>query len=340
MNDLFLKACRGEPVQRTPIWIMRQAGRYLPEYRAIRERVDFLTLCKTPDLAAEVTIQPVDRLGVDAAILFSDIMIPAESMGFKVAFKPGPVIDRPVRSEADIDRLRVGEPRDDVPFVYEAIRIVRRELADRVPLIGFGAAPFTLAMYLVEGGPSKNFAWIKRLLFAEPRAAHRLLDKISAVSERYLLAQIEAGAQAVQLFDSWAGILGPEDYGEFALPYTRRVIDSLRASGVPLIYFALNSSHLLEKIRECGSDVVGLDWRLELDEASKRLDGRFVLQGNLDPALLLATRDVIEARTRSILDLAADLPGHVFNLGHGILPQTPVENAQALVEIVRGSRRR
>jgi uroporphyrinogen decarboxylase len=334
-GDLFLRACRGEKVERVPTWIMRQAGRYLPEYRGVREKVDFLTLCRTPELAAEVTIQPVERLGVDAAILFSDILIPAAPMGLRIAFDPGPKIDAPVRTEADVARLRVPDPEETVPFVYETIRIVRRRLDGQVPLIGFGAAPFTLAAYLVEGSGSRNFENVKRLLFAEPATAHRLLDKVAATSRKYLAAQVRAGAQAIQLFDTWAGILSPADYREFALRWARRVIDGLRDLGVPLIYFALDSGHLLEEIRECGAHVVGIDWRTPLNEASRRLDGRFVLQGNLDPCVLMAPPPVIAERARHVLEEGAGAPGHIFNLGHGILPETPVDHARALIEAVR-----
>ncbi len=335
MNDLFLRAARREPVERVPIWIMRQAGRYMPEYRAVRERVDFVTLCKTPDLAAEVTLQPVDRLGVDAAILFSDILVPVEPMGFKLDFRPGPVLEPAVRTAADVERIVVPDPEVEVPFVYETIRILRRELEGRVPLIGFGAAPMTLAAYLVEGQGSKNFDHLKGLLFGEPRAAHALLEKITATLERYLVAQIDAGAQAIQLFDTWAGILSPADYREFALPYVQRLVQSLADRGVPRIYFALNSAHLLDEVRECGADVIGIDWRTPLTVATERLGPGFALQGNLDPCVLLGPPDEIERRAIQVLEDGAAAPGHIFNLGHGILPNVPVEHAQRLVEAVQ-----
>ncbi len=337
MNDLFLRACRRQPVERTPIWMMRQAGRYLPEYRAIRGRTDFVTLCKTPELAAEVTIQPIDRLGVDAAILFSDILVPAEPMGVSITFNPGPVLDPPVRSSADVDRIRVPDPEETVPFVFETIRILRRELDGRVPLIGFGAAPFTLAAYLVEGRGSKNFEHLKRMIYGDPATAHRLLEKCTATLESYLAAQVRAGAQAIQVFDTWAGLLGPADYREFALRYARRVLDSLKDCGVPRIYFALDAGHLLDEIRECGADVLGLDWRTPLAEGARRLGPAFALQGNLDPCVLLASPATIAERARRIVAEGAHAPGHVFNLGHGILPETPVEHARALVEAVRGA---
>jgi uroporphyrinogen decarboxylase len=337
LNDLFLRAARREKVERVPIWIMRQAGRYMPEYRAIRERVDFVTLCKTPELAAEVTLQPVDRLGVDAAILFSDILVPVEPMGFELDFQPGPVLSPPVRSAADVERIVVPDPEDEVPFVYETIRILRRELEGRVPLIGFGAAPLTLAAYLVEGAGSKNFDHLKGLLFGDPRTAHALLEKITTTLERYLIAQIDAGAQAVQLFDTWAGILSPADYREFALPYVQRLLSSLADRGAPRIYFALNSAHLLDEIRGCDAEVLGIDWRTPLDVATERLGPRYALQGNLDPCVLLGPPDEIERRARQVLEEGASAPGHIFNLGHGILPNVPVENAQRLVETIRSS---
>jgi uroporphyrinogen decarboxylase len=339
MNDLFLRACRREPVERTPIWIMRQAGRYLPEYRALRERVDFVTLCKTPELAAEATLQPIERFGMDAAILFSDILVLAEPLGFQIAFNPGPVITPQVRNSADIERIRPAAPEEHLTYVYDAIRILRRELAGRAPLIGFAAAPLTLTAYLVEGSGSKTFENLKGLIFGEPSSAHRLLEKVANATASHLRAQIAAGAQAVQLFDTWAGLLAAEEYREFGLRYARLVLEELRSSGVPLIYFALNSGHLLEEIRECGADVVGVDWRTPLDKASEALDHRFVLQGNLDPTVLLSSAGTIEHRTTEILERAAALPGHVFNLGHGVLPQTPVENMQALVEVVKNYRK-
>ena len=335
MNDLFLKACRREPLERTPVWIMRQAGRYLPEYRAIRDRVDFGTLIRTPELAAQVTLQPVIRLSVDAAILFSDILVPVEPMGFRLAFRPGPVLDPPVRSRSDVERIRVPDPESALPFVHETIRTVRRSLDGKVPLIGFGAAPFTLAAYLVEGGGSRSFEHAKGLLYADPATLRLLLEKTTAVLEACLESQIAAGAQAIQLFDTWAGVLPRAEYREFALPHARRVIERLKNRGVPVIYFALDASHLLEEIRDCGADVVGLDWRVSLTEASRRLDHRFVLQGNLDPSVLLASPEIISDHVQRVLEDGAGAPGHIFNLGHGILPSTPVEHAQALVDAVR-----
>jgi len=335
MNDLYLRACRGESVERAPVWFMRQAGRSLPEYRKLRERVDFVTLCRTPDLAVEVTVQPIDRLGVDAAILFSDILVPADCMGLDVKFEPGPVVDRPVRTEADVDGLRTDDPEETVPFVYETLRLLRQELAGRVPVIGFAGAPLTLAAYLCEGRGSKSFSTFKGLLLGEPATAHRFLEKVTSVTVAYLKAQVRAGAQAIQLFDTWAGMLDRTTYVEFGLRYARKVLEQLRGSDVPLIYFALDSAHLMTDIAGCGADVIGVDWRLELPTAAELLGRPFVLQGNLDPCTLLAPPEVSEARAAEILNQGRALPGHVFNLGHGVLPETPVEHLQALVEAIK-----
>jgi len=338
-NDLFLRACRGEPVERTPIWILRQAGRYLPEYRAIRDTVDFLTLCRTPDLAAQVTLQPVDRFGLDAAILFSDILLPAAALGLAFDFDPGPVLERPVRDASDVARLDRTAPEEAVPYVFETVRIVRHALDGRVPLIGFAAAPFTLVVYLVEGRASKSHARVKSLLWSDPKTAHRLLEIVTELTTRYLLAQVHAGAQAIQLFDSWAGILDPASYAEFCLPYVKRVLDALGTSRVPRIYFALDAAHLLGAIRGCGAEVVGCDWRVPLDAVAAALGRGFALQGNLDPCALLAPADVVERCARRVLDSARGLPGHVFNLGHGILPETPIESVERLVQTVQSSPR-
>jgi uroporphyrinogen decarboxylase len=314
---------------------MRQAGRSLPEYRKLRERADFVTMCRTPELAVEATLQPIDRLGVDAAILFSDILIPADCLGVRVAFEPGPVIDEPIRTTDDIARLAAMEPEQTVPFVYETLRILRRELDGRVPVIGFAGAPLTLAAYLVEGRGSKSFSAFKGLLFGNPSAAHELLDKVSRVTEDYLDAQVRAGAQAIQLFDTWAGLLDRAAFREFGLRYARRVLEHLSSAGVPRIYFALDSAHLFEEIRECAADVVGVDWRVDLLDANQRLGGRFALQGNLDPCVLFGSPAEIDRRAGQILERGRELAGHVFNLGHGVLPDTPVEHVQALVDAVK-----
>lgn len=340
MSDLFLRACRGETTERPPIWIMRQAGRYLPEYRATRAKAgSFVDLCKNPELAAEVTIQPIDILGVDAAILFSDILVPVEPMGIRMEFHPGPVLDPPVRTRADVERLRDADPEEGLPYVFETIRILRRELSGRVPLIGFGAAPMTLAAYLVEGEGSKNFDKFKGLLFSDPASTRLLLEKCTRTTVRYLTAQVRAGAQAIQLFDSWAGILGLEDYREFALPYVTEVVAALKPLGVPVIYFALNGAHLFDAIRTCRADVLGVDWRTPLDAAARRLGPEYVLQGNLDPCVLFAPPEAIVERARRVVEQGRKARGHVFNLGHGILPEVPVAHAKALVEAVKATAR-
>lgn len=335
MNDLFLRSCRRQPVERTPVWFMRQAGRSLPEYRAVREEVDFVTLCRTPELAAKVTLQPIDRLGVDAAILFSDILVPAECLGIEVDFAPGPVLESPIRSAAQISRLDRRAPQESVPFVFETLRILRRELEGRVPLIGFAGAPLTLAAYLVEGRGSKNFSWFKRLLFADAAAAHALLERITEVTVAYLEAQVEAGAQAIQLFDTWAGLLGVEQYREFGLRYVRRIMDGLAGCGVPRIYFAMDAHPLADEVRQCGADVLGVDWRIRLEHAAAALGTGFAYQGNLDPTLLFAEDAIIERHAREVIDAGRDLPGHIFNLGHGVLPDTPVEKLERLVRFVQ-----
>jgi len=344
-DPLFLRACRREPVERTPVWIMRQAGRYLPEYRALREKVDFLTSCRTPEIACEITLQPVRRLGVDAAILFSDILVPLPGMGVSVDFRPAPHIEHPVRDAAAVAALRVPDPEESMPFVMEAVRLVRGELGGRVPLIGFAGAPFTVATYLVEGGGSKSHAELKGLLFGDPATAARLLELCAETAGRYLAAQVEAGAQAAMLFDTWAGLLSPGDYRRFALPAARRAFEIVAetAPEVPRIYYAGDPAGYLEAALETGAHVIGLDWRLDLDVARRRLGDGVALQGNLDPGVLLGTPAAIREGVRSVLRAAGGepgetpgaSPGHVFNLGHGILPGTPPENAQALVDAVR-----
>ena len=338
-DDLFLRACRCEAIERPPVWIMRQAGRYLPEYREVRSEVDFITLCKTPELAAKVTLQPIDRFGFDAAILFSDILVLAEPMGFEIAFNPGPQLDGPARDAARIERIPDADPREALGYVYETIKILRRELDGRAPLIGFAAAPFTLCAYLVEGGGSKNFDHVKGLFYTDPQAAHQLLGKIARATETHLAAQVAAGAQAIQLFDSWAGLLGPELYNEFALRYVQPLVAAIRALGVPVIYFALNAAHLTEAVAKSGADVIGVDWRVPLDRAAEQLGGQFCLQGNLDPCVLFAPAAEVKRQTEAVLAAGQGLPGHVFNLGHGILPRTPIAAVETVVETVRAHRR-
>jgi uroporphyrinogen decarboxylase len=334
MNDTFLKACRGEETDYVPVWLMRQAGRYLPEYQAVRGGVDFLTLCKTPELAAKVTKQPIEILGVDAAILFSDILIPVEAMGMHLEFsdKKGPVLNDPIRTKAGVDRLVIPDTEDSMPFVLETIRRLRAELT--VPLIGFSGAPFTLATYMVEGGSSKNFLNTKKMMFQNPGLFQAFMEKITMTVISYLSSQIKAGAQAVQIFDTWAGVLSPEDYREFAMPYVKTAVSELRKEGVPIIYFVNDCSAVLGDIKKSAADVIGIDWRIDLREAIKKLGKKFVVQGNLDPCALFLPKEKIEDRVKDILWKGEFAKGHIFNLGHGILPETPVENAQAMVEAV------
>ena len=343
----FLAACRRLPVDRTPVWMMRQAGRYLPQYRAVRSKTTFLGLCKTPDLAAEVTIQPIDEFGMDAAILFSDILIPLEAMGLPLEFnEDGPHLPKPVRVPADIERLGIPDPESTMPFVMEAVRQIRAGLAERVPLIGFSGAPFTLASYAVEGGGSKNYTHLKRLLFGSPAEAHKLLDKVARTTSLYLRAQVAAGAQAVQIFDTWAGILSPRDFEEFALRYVKQIIAELRASpewqgadgGPPIIYYPANGvSPYLEQVAGAGADVIGIDWRMDLDLARKRLGPNLAVQGNLDPTALFLPKEKIAERVRAILEQGGGGTGHVFNLGHGVLPETDPEHVRAMVSAVQQS---
>lgn len=333
MNTRFLDACRGLPVDRTPVWLMRQAGRYLPAYRRIRSTCSFLELCKTPELAAEVTIQPVDILGVDAAILFSDILIPLEPMGMRFDFVPGPLFEDPVRTIGDVESLRVPSMDEELPFVLETIRILRRELERRVPLIGFGGAPFTLACYMVEGQGSKGFATVKRMMYSAPEVFAALMDKLATMLVAYLGAQIAAGVQAVQVFDTWGGILSPSDYERHVLPYTARVLSSLDAQ-VPVIHFVKGAGAMLELVRRAGGDVIGLDWHVSLGRGRDLLGPGTAVQGNLDPTVLYGPRSLIEAEVKRILEENGGRPGHVFNLGHGILPDTPPENAMFMVDCV------
>ncbi len=330
----FLDACRRNPVPHTPVWVMRQAGRYLPEYRAIREKVDFLTLTKTPDLAAEVTLQPIRRFGMDAAILFSDIMTPVEGMGIQLDFAPGPVIDNPVRTPGDVDRLRVADPEETVPFVMETIRILRRELPASAPLIGFAGAPWTLFCYAVEGQGSKTFITAKSFLFAQPKAGQALLEKLADTMIAYLRAQAEAGAQALMVFDSWAGLLSPWEFREFALPAVQRTLAGLRDLGLPLIYFPNQGATLMRDAGESGAHVLGVDWRLPLSDAREILGPGLAVQGNLDPAALFAPREEMENQIRRVLYEAGDQPGHIFNLGHGIERTTDPDALAFLVDRV------
>lgn len=335
MNDRFLRACRREPVDATPVWFMRQAGRYMSDYRALRKRYSLLEICNNPELSVAVTLQPVDMIEVDAAILFSDLLLPFTSMGLTFDFVKGegPQVERPIRHASDVDRLRRVDPRDVLGHVLDTIRMLRRELAGRVPLIGFGGAPFTLAAYAIEGGPSTTYHHTKTFMYAQPAAWHRLCEYFAVFIADYLVAQVQAGAQALQLFDSWAGALGRTDYREFALPHTRSIFDRLRTAGVPVIHFGVGASAILEDMADAGADVVGLDWRQPLDEAWARVPNHAV-QGNLDPLLLLAPHHRLFAATDEVLRRANGRPGHVFNLGHGVVPATPLENVQELAKYV------
>lgn len=341
MNDRFLRACRRQPVDRTPIWLMRQAGRYMPEYRALREKHGFLHMVKTPELAAEITLQPVRALGVDAAIIFSDILPVLEGLGLRLTYEKGdgPVIHNPIRAPSDVMRLSRGDPRESVRYTLDAIRLVKRELASQMPVIGFSGAPFTLAAYAIEGGGSKDYRIVKRFMHAQPAAWAALMDALSEMVSAYLLAQIDAGADAVQIFDSWAGQLAPLDYAESVLPYVQRVIATVAAAAnaalakPPIIYFGTDMAGLTEQLKQTGADVIGVDWRVHLDRAWVEL-GDVAVQGNLDPAVLFAPWDAIERRAADVLARAAGRPGHIFNLGHGVMTETPVDAVRRLVDYV------
>lgn len=337
MNDTFLKACRGEKVEYTPVWMMRQAGRYLPEYQQVRSKLTFLELCKSPELAAEVTIQPVDILGVDAAILFSDILIPLEAMGLALEFheKIGPVFPTPVRDRQGVDRLIVPDPEEHLNFVLETIRILRRELAEKVPLIGFAGAPFTLATYLIEGGSSKFFFETKKMMFADPQLYSSLLEKITECTSVYLKAQAAAGAQALQIFDSWAGVLAPGDFERYALPYVKSIIADLKeVTDIPIIYFANNGATLLDLSKTSGADVLGLDWRIDIAKAVEQIGPNISVQGNLDPSALLLPEKQLRERVANILAGASKARGHICNLGHGIHQFTPPSQAKLFIDAV------
>ena len=329
----FLDACRGTAVDAVPVWFMRQAGRSMPEYRALRESHDILALCKAPELAAEITLQPVRRYGVDAAILFSDIVVPLLGMGIDVDIRPGvgPVVGEPIREATDVDRLGTLDPEDGVPYVSETIRLLRAELD--VPLIGFGGAPFTLASYLIEGGPSRSHARTKALMYGDPQTWNKLMDRLSEAILSFLRAQIGAGADAVQLFDSWVGHLAPQEYRTFALPPVERIVAGLDGLDAPRILFGVGTGELLADMARSGADVLGIDWRVPLDEARRRTGDRVALQGNLDPSVLLAPWKVIEDRALDVLT-RGEGRRHIFNLGHGVLPETPPESLERLVELV------
>ena len=337
LHARFLRACHRLPTDATPVWFMRQAGRYMPEYRLIREKHTLLEICRQPELAAEVTLQPVRALGVDAAILFADILLPVIPLGVGLQFAPGegPIIERPITSLEDVKRLRPVNPTEDLGYVMDAIRMLRGELKV-VPLIGFCGAPFTVASYMIEGGASREFLKTKSLMYTAPSVWHALMEKLSAVLADYLVTQIQAGAQAVQVFDSWVGALGPEDYERYVLPYSQKVLEAAQAQKVPVIHFGTNTTTLLPLMKRAGGDVIGLDWRIPLDDGWKLLGRHTAVQGNLDPAVLFAPLPEIKARVSDILRRAGGRPGHIFNLGHGILQHTPVDNVKAVVDMVHG----
>jgi uroporphyrinogen decarboxylase len=332
----FVQACRSRPVDRTPVWFMRQAGRYMPEYRALRKQYSLIEICKQPAVAAEVTITAAEALGVDAAIIFADLLLPLEVMGlpFHFAAGEGPVIDRPVREKEDIGRLRT-DRASELGYVSQAVRLVAKHFEKRLPVIGFCGAPFTLASYMVEGGSSRNYVHTKKMMYSSPAAWDQLLGKLVAVAGEYAAEQVRAGADVIQIFDSWVGCLSVEDYRRYVLPRTTELVRSLQKSGAPIIYFGTETTALLPSMSETGAEVIGLDWRVPLDEGWRMLGQRSAVQGNLDPVLLFADWNELRSRARDILQRAAGRPGHIFNLGHGILPETPVENVKALAQFVQ-----
>src|SRR5262245_13279793 len=339
-NDRLIRACRRQEVDRAPVWMMRQAGRYMPEYRAVYSKYNFITLINTPDLAAEFSLQPYEILGVDGVIMFSDILVAVEAMGMKLDIieSKGPVLDDPIRAEAQVEKLIIPDPVETMPFVMETIRLLRKRLEHEAPLIGFAGAPFTLASYIVEGGGTRNYAEVKRMMYCEPKTVHKLLDKLADTIILYINAQIEAGAQVVQLFDTWAGELSAADYEEFALPYERKIFEHIHrgASGldVPAILYLNGCSHILEKMVESGANVLSVDWRIDLAEARRRTGDKVALQGNLDPCELLGTPGSIAESVKEVLKKGGGT-GHIMNLGHGILPMVPVENARAFIEAAK-----
>jgi uroporphyrinogen decarboxylase len=332
----FVKACKAQPVDRTPVWFMRQAGRYMAEYRAVRKQYSLIEICKKPEIAAEVTITAAEILGVDAAIIFADLLLPLEVMGlpFHFAAGEGPVIEKPVRETKDITALRTDRAAE-LGYVSEAIRLVSKHFAKNLPVIGFCGAPFTLASYTVEGGGSRNYVHAKRMMYSSPAAWDELLGKLVAVTSQYAAEQVSAGADVIQIFDSWVGCLSVEDYRRYVLPRTTELVRALQKTGVPIIYFGTETTALLAAMKETGAEVIGLDWRVPLDEGWRSLGGRGAVQGNLDPVLLFADWKELKPRTEDILRRAAGRPGHIFNLGHGILPETPVENVKALTQFVQ-----
>lgn len=336
-NDLFLKAAKKQYVERTPIWIMRQAGRYLPEYRAVRAKADFLTMCKTPELAAEVTLQPIDLIGVDAAIIFSDILVIPEAMGMNLEMHEGkgPVFPNPIRNEDEAERLKYIDPSKDLKYVLDAVSLTKKELNNRVPLIGFSGSPWTLLTYMVEGRGSKNFAEVKKLIYNNPVLAHKILEKLSDVIAEYLSAKIEAGCNAVQIFDTWGGVLTPHHFSEFSLQYVEKIISKIKRNDEPIIFFAKGVHHNLIKMANIGADVLGLDWTMDLGNVRQQVGDKVALQGNLDPSVLYGSTDFIHQEVKKVLNSFGKGNGHIFNLGHGILPDIDPENVKALVQFVK-----
>ena len=335
-NSLFIRACKRQATERTPIWIMRQAGRYLPEYRAVREKYDFLTMCKTPEVAAEVTVQPIDIIGTDAAILFSDILVIPEAMGMHLELieSKGPVFENPIRNAAQAAALQSEGLVERLDYVMQAIRVTKERLNGRVPLIGFSGSPWTLATYMVEGGTSKNHEVIKSFIYNDPQTAHRLLQTLADAVVDYLNAKIMAGCDAVQIFDTWASLLSPHDFEEFSLRYIRYICENLKTDGKPVIVFAKGVGSF-KALGELKCDVLGVDWTREIGDVRRETGGNKALQGNLDPAVLFAPKEIIRQETQRVLDSYGDGPGHIFNLGHGITPKTPVENTKYLIECLR-----
>jgi uroporphyrinogen decarboxylase len=338
----FLDACYRRQPDATPVWFMRQAGRCLAEYRELRKRYDILTMAKTPELCAQVTLMPVKEFGVDAAVLYADIMLPLEGMGVSLEIEPdvGPIIHNPVRTMQDVDALRIIDPEEATPFVMEAIRLVRRELEGKQAVIGFSGAPFTLACYLIEGRPSRDYAIAKSLMYGQPETWHALMNKLTEVVSRYLVAQVSAGADVVQLFDSWVGALSPSVYKRFVQPYSKRIFDAVKQTSTPSIHFGTGTASLLELMTEAGGDVISIDWRMDLDTAWARIGYDHGIQGNLDPTLLLTPWNFIEEGMHDVLRRAANRPGHIFNLGHGVLAATPPEILRRLVDAVHEATKR
>lgn len=337
MNDLFLKACKRQRVERTPVWMMRQAGRYLPEYRAVRAKADFLTMCKTPELAAEVTLQPVDIVGVDAAIIFSDILVIPEAMGMTLEMveEKGPRLREPIRTHEQINALKVPDPEKSLRFVIQAIETAKRMLRGRVPLIGFAGSPWTLAAYMIEGSGSREWKYTKQLMLDSPDAMKQLLKKLADSVRLYLEAQIAAGADAVQIFDTWGGVLAPDHYRKFSLDFIHHIVSKIHRNGAPVIVFSKGANSSLKDIASVGADVVGIDWTIDMADAKGQIGDVVALQGNLDPSVLYASPEVIRQEVKSILRKFGRGSGHVFNLGHGIFPDVPVEHAQAFVRAVK-----